>query len=151
MKSIYSSLLSFHPNLACCLRLDRFASDILRSQNSRKSGLCRAFSSSKSSPYGFWLISWMNEWMNEWARWMKRASDVDFYHRLFEIVINLDYECDGWLLLVKHTEINSRLFKALNNIILSFWKMLVAWRTNIMTLTRSRVRTARTASSMWCK
>jgi hypothetical protein len=41
----------------------------------------------------------------------KSSPDVDFHHRLFEIVIDLDYECGGWLLLVKRTEISSMLFQ----------------------------------------
>jgi hypothetical protein len=150
MKSTYSDLLihpSIHPNLACCFRFDRLSNSTLRSQSSKKPGLCRNFSSSKSNLYGFWSISWMSE-----PDGCKSAPDVDFYHRLFKIVIDLDYECGGWLLLVKHPEISSILFKTPNSTTSSIWKIWMCdVRENVMTLTYSCVKTAITASPMWCE
>jgi hypothetical protein len=42
------------------------------------------------------VISERDEW--------KSAPDIDIYHHLFEIVLDLDYECGDWLLLVKRTD-----------------------------------------------
>jgi hypothetical protein len=57
----------------------------------------------------------------------KSVPDVDFHHRLFEVVIDLDHECGGWLPLVKRTETSSMFFKAANNTTSSTWKTWVMW------------------------
>jgi hypothetical protein len=56
MKSIYSGLL-IHPNFASRRRFDRLSKGISRSHSSTNPGLYRNFSSSKSNPYGFCLMS----------------------------------------------------------------------------------------------
>jgi hypothetical protein len=40
----------------------------------------------------------------------KSASDVDFRNRLFEVVIDLEQKCGGWLLLLKHPETSTMFF-----------------------------------------
>jgi hypothetical protein len=37
----------------------------------------------------------------------EKRPDIDFHHILFEVMTDLDYECAGWLLLVKHIEASS--------------------------------------------
>jgi hypothetical protein len=56
MKSIYSDFL-MHRNFASHRRFDRLSNGLSRSHGSTKPGLCRSFCSSKSSSYGFCLMS----------------------------------------------------------------------------------------------
>jgi hypothetical protein len=64
------------------------------------------------------LVNVMNE-----SDGQKSAPVIDFHHRLFEIVIDFDYECGGWLLLVKRTQTNNMLFEAPPSTISSVWKI----------------------------
>jgi hypothetical protein len=38
---------------------------------------------------------------------LKRITDIEFYHRLFDVVIDLESECGDWLLLLKRLEIST--------------------------------------------